>query len=630
MLQRLIALSVVAATLLSTPIQAEESAAPFGEKFLKLDRRAVGEWWKLSGTPANSRKRQAAKRFIEMNVPRDEVVAFAVYTHDAGTLKLTAQLFPLMPDESRDVRLELNAGDGWKLAATEKIQFPGWSAHFRINNWDSTKDVKYRVRHGKAAMFEGLIRHDPIEKDEIVIGSLSCNSTRTPGPRPMIVENLKHQDPDMLFFAGDQTYHHTEHTMGWLQFGLQFREVLKDRPVVTIPDDHDVGQGNLWGEGGIKGSGNGDSGGFIYPAEYVNMVQRHQTWHLPDPVNPKPLAQGIGVYYTRLRVGGIDFAIIEDRKFKTGPNGKIPRQGPRPDHIRNPEYDPKSVDLPHLVLLGKDQLDFLHEWGQDWTGADMKCVLSQTAFCGAVHNHGSAENRLHADLDCNGWPQTGRNKALREIRRAWASHLCGDQHLAVVVKHGIDSHGDGPMGFTNPAIINTIYGRWWQPLDEKPGPNPVPNSPLPWTGDFRDGLDNKISMIAYANPPADRSDETKRADGYGLVRFNKKTGKTVFECWHRFANVAKGDKQFPGWPVEFNMADNDGRKETHQLPEVKFDKPNQVVQVINDADGEILYTVRARGKSFTPAVYAAGTYTVKVGPNKPSKVALKGAKATKK
>jgi hypothetical protein len=28
----------------------------------------------------------------------------------------------------------------------------------------------------------------------------------------------------------------------------------------------------------------------------------------------------------------------------------------------------------------------------------------------------------------------------------------------------------------------------------------VPNSPLPWTGDFKDGLGNLISMLAYANP----------------------------------------------------------------------------------------------------------------------------------
>ena len=461
------------------------------------------------------------------------------------------------------------------------------------------------------------------------MGNLSCDSSRTKGPRPMILENLKHQDPDFLFFAGDQTYHHTEHTSGWIEFGLRFREVIKDRPTVTIPDDHDVGQANLWGEGGIKATtAAGPSGGYFYAPKYVNMVQRQQTWHLPDPVDPKPIKRGISVYFTSLRVGGIDFAILEDRKFKTGPEGTIPKMGPRPDHINDPAYDRSAVDVPGLKLLGDRQLSFLNEWGQDWSGAEMKVVLSQTAFCGAVHIHGGVDNRLLADLDSNAWPQTPRNTALRHIRRAWAPHLCGDQHLTVSVKHGIDEFGDGPYAFTSPAIVNTIYGRWWHPEDEKAGPNPVPNSPLPWTGDYLDGLGNKITMLAYANPP-NRGDETQRADGHGIVRFDKKNRSTTFECWHRFANVKKGDAQFPGWPITFKMADNDGRVATHWLPELQFAKPNPVVQVVEDASGEILYTIRIQGKTFQPPVYAAGAYTVKAGENLPDATTLSSIKAKK-
>ena len=379
--------------------------------------------------------------------------------------------------------------------------FPGWSAHVRIDDWDATKDVPYRVRHGEKAMFEGVVRRDPTDKDAIVVANMSCNSSRTTGLRPEIIDNLKAQNPDLLFFAGDQTYRHTEHTAGWIEFGLQFRDIIRDRPTVCIPDDHDVGHPNLWGEHGKRClRQDGADGGYFYPVEYVNMVQRQQTWNLPDCPDPAPVERGITVYFSRLRVGGVDFAILEDRKFKSGPAGKIPQMGPRPDHINDPDYDPKSIDRQGLQLLGERQEKFLREWGQDWTGAEMKAVLSQTAFCGAVHMHGKPDGRLLADLDCNGWPQTSRNRALREIRRAWATHLCGDQHLAVVVKHGITDFGDGPYGFTSPALVNTVYGRWWHPVDEKPGPNPVPGSPLAWTGDFKDGLGNRISMLAYANP----------------------------------------------------------------------------------------------------------------------------------
>ncbi len=75
----------------------------------------------------------------------------------------------------------------------------------------------------------------------IVVANLSCNSSRTVGPRTEIIENLRAQDPDVLFFGGDQTYRHTEHTAGWIEFGLQFRDIIRDRPTVCIPDDHDVG-----------------------------------------------------------------------------------------------------------------------------------------------------------------------------------------------------------------------------------------------------------------------------------------------------------------------------------------------------------------------------------------------------
>jgi hypothetical protein len=286
--------------------------------------------------------------------------------------------------------------------------------------------------------------------------------------------------------------------------------------------------------------------------------------------------------------------------------------------------------VPGLQLLGERQLKFLDHWTEDWTGARMKCVLSQTAFCGAVHMHGGRNDRLLADLDCNGWPQSGRRAALREIRKAWAPHLCGDQHLAVVVKHGIDDFGDGPYAFTSPAIVNTIYGRWWHPEDEKAGPHAVANSPLPWTGDYLDGLGNHMTMMAYANPE-DARDELKRADGYGIARFDKAKGTVTFECWPRFANVDDGDSaQFPGWPMTVAMKDNDGRKPVGWLPELRLqNSESAVVEVIEEATGETLYSVRTEGASFVPPVYAFGNYTIKVGKDRAEKIVVEHFEAAK-
>ena len=229
-------------------LAAREVTQPFGADFKNLETLTTGQWWtKGAGAKTELKGRRRSATAPPMDVPRDQVVAFAVYTHQAGTLKITAQLYPLKPGENRLARLELKRNGKWIEVAKSEVRYPGWYAHFRVGGWDNSKSVPYRVRHGDKAMFEGLIRRDPSGKNEIIVANLSCNSSNTTGGRPEIVANLKRQDPDLLFFSGDQTYRHTEHTAGWIEFGLQFRDIIRDRPAVCIPDDHDVGHGNVWG-----------------------------------------------------------------------------------------------------------------------------------------------------------------------------------------------------------------------------------------------------------------------------------------------------------------------------------------------------------------------------------------------
>ena len=520
----------------TTPKEAERTP-PVTAPFENLDTLAINDWWN-----------RGPSKIIDMKVDRAEVIAFGIYTVSNRTLKLSAQLFPLYPEETRTVSLEIKEGDEWKEIQRQEINDIGWSALFRVENWDATKDTPYRLRHGNDASFEGLIRKDPVDKDQIVLAAFSCNSNKDRGDRANYIRNVNHHDPDLLFFAGDQSYDHKEHTAAWLKFGMQFRDIFRQRPCITIPDDHDIGQGNIWGESGKKASSPaGSDGGYFYDVDYVKMVERCQTAHLPDPYDPTPVERGIGVYYTNLNIGGVDFAIVEDRKFKSGPEGKIPQQGPRPDHIRNPEYDPASVDVEGLVLLGDRQLQFLDEWGKPKEGVVMKAVLSQTGFCGGAHLHGKKDNRLHADMDSNGWPQTGRKKALQAIKNANAVHIAGDQHLATIIHQGIDQFEDGPWAFVVPAIVNNYYSRWWWPEDEKPGENN--NDVLPWTGRYFDGFGNRITMQAYVNPESPSS-----GSGYGLIRFNKSSESVTFECWPREVDVTQDDaEQFKGWPFTVAM-----------------------------------------------------------------------------
>ncbi|WP_236262881.1 hypothetical protein [Aggregatimonas sangjinii] len=506
--------------------------------FSGIDTLAINDWWNRAANP-----------IIDLNVDRDSVVAFGIYTVANQTLKLSAQLFPLYPEETREVRLALMEGNTWREVQKQHINDIGWSALFHVESWDDSKDVRYQIRHGENAFFEGLIRKDPKTKEVITMAALSCNSNKDRGMRENYVRNINYQNPDLIFFAGDQSYDHTEHTAAWLKFGMQFRETFRNRPCITIPDDHDIGQGNLWGENGkVSKTRGGPDGGYTYDPEYVKMVERCQTAHLPDPYDPTPIKQGIGVYYTSLVLGGIDFAILEDRKFKSGPEGKIPQQGPRPVHVRNPDYDPASIDLPGLSLLGERQLRFLADWGSK--NPDLpKVALSQTGFCGGAHIHGTLDNRLHADLDSNGWPQSGRNKALSLLQKAKAVHIAGDQHLATVIKHGISEFRDGPWAFVVPAIVNDYYSRWWWPENEKAGNNPNLNTSLPWTGDYLDGFHNKISMMAYVNP-----ESNSKGGGYGLIGFDKKNKTATFECWPRYVYVTQpGAAQFEGWPITVSM-----------------------------------------------------------------------------
>lgn len=556
------------------------------------------------------------------DVPRDKVICFALYTVNNGTMKITAQLYPLKDAEEKVVRLEVKKAGKWVEIAKSDVITKGWTAHFRVENWDSTKDIEYRLAHGKKACYPGLIRKDPTDKETIVVAAFTGNSIypRDGGdiPKTDIVKNIKKINPDLLFFSGDQVYDHNRHYAYWLKFGRDFGEIIRNTPTITIPDDHDVGQSNLWGASGKKSNTvAGDDGGYYKPVEYVKEVERAQTSHLPDPCDPTPVQRGIGVYYTSMNLGRISFAIIEDRKFKSGPQGLVPQMGPRPDHINDPNYDPKTIDVPGAVLLGERQLKFLRNWGTDWRGADIKAVLSQTIFCGGAHIHGKIGGRLHADLDSNGWPQTGRNKALAEIRRCFAVHIAGDQHLGTIFHHGIDEWEDACYSFCVPSIAN-LYLRWWDPL----GPGRNRQSGMPgYTGRYLDGFGNKVTCWAAANPskkPNGDGKLTTRAAGFGVVRFNKKTRQITFECWPRNIDVSSPNaKQYPGWPKTIQQTDNYGRKAVAYLPTLKFETTtNPVVQVIDEANAETVYTLRINGTAFNPKVFKKGTYTIKVGRDK--------------
>ncbi|MGB0327112.1 MAG: hypothetical protein ACPGJR_06200 [Akkermansiaceae bacterium] len=565
----------------------------------------------------NAKKRRGRAVLNIPKVEEKDTICFALYTVSDRTLKLTAQLYPLGENAPMTACLEIMEKGEWKEVASADIIKQGWTAPFRVENWDDSKTVTYRVVHGDKAAYEGTIRKNPIDKEELVVAAFTGNSIH-PGhggdiSRQDIIDNVKKVDADILFFSGDQVYDHHRHLAAWLKFGRDFGEIIKDRPTVCLPDDHDAGQPNLWGESGkISTLGGASDGGYSRPAEYVREVERAQTSHLPDPIDPHKIQQGIGVWFTNLNWGNVDFAILEDRKFKTGPAGRVPKQGPRPDHIRNPEYDPSSVDVDGAVLLGERQLKFLDTWSGDWADAKMKVALSATIFCGGAHIHGGANGRLHADMDSNGWPQSGRNRALASLRRAFAFHLAGDQHLATIFHHGIDEFRDAIWSFCVPSIAN-LYLRWWEPL--KPGANREADSPE-YTGDHLDGFANKVTNYAAANPekkPAGNILNTRSA-GFGIVRLNTGNRTITMECWPRNVDITDPKtSQYPGWPKVISQFDNYNPPSWGKAGKVTFNVADPVVQLIDESSKEVLYTVRVKGKFFQPHLPKGKSFTLKAG-----------------
>lgn len=537
-------------------------------------------------------------------------VCFALYTVHERTVKLTAQFYPIGDYQPFTASLQIQNDSKWEFVQETEIIYPGYTAHFRLEDWDDSLEKNYRIVYKNNMYYEGIIRKNPKDKDDIVMAAFSCWSTYQKhggaGAKD-IIDNLKKRKPDVLFFAGDQVYDHSDHYGNWILFGETFGDIIKNTPTITIPDDHDVGQGNIWGDGGRKSKDrNGNEGGYYMPVSYIQEVERAQTSHLPDPYDPTPIQQGIGVYYTDLTWGGISFAIIEDRKFKSGPKRVLPQKY---------YSDTRNMDVEEATLLGKRQLDFLEAWTTDWENAEMKAVLSATIFTNLATHTPTINKKMNYSVDSNGWPQAGRNKALSVIRKSFSCMIAGDQHLGSVVQHGIEDWNNAGYSFAVPAAAN-FWMRWWNP--DKPGKNRKPNAPN-YTGEYFDAFHNKMTVHAVANPThTDNSLKNDlldgRAAGYGIIKFNRPKRKITFECWGRNIDITNPDsKQYDGWPITFSQMDNFRLKEAYELPKLKISKPNQVVTIRNNYTKEVISSLRINGTLYAPKVMFQGDYTIEVG-----------------
>jgi hypothetical protein len=344
---------------------------------------------------------------------------------------------------------------------------------------------------------------------------------------------------------------------------------MRHAPTICLPDDHDVFQGNIWGEGGAKMSitaadpGASSKGGYIEPARMVNAVHRTNVSHHPDPFDPTPSKQDISVYYGDMVYGGVSFAILADRQWKSGPE-RVKTGGPRADHVTDPDFDTRTLDQPGLVLLGERQEAFLKNWAQDWRGHSLKAVLSQTVFAAVATHHGRLDGFLKGDLDSGAWPQNPRNRAIDIMRPAMALHINGDQHLATLVQYGVADQRDSMWSFCTPAIA-AGYPRWWRPDVAGMPHTKRPKHGLANTGEFLDGFGNKVYVYAVGNPEVgqatnryDRAHE--KGSGFGFITFDPAKKTYTVESFRFLIDPTDGkaSNQFPGWPVTIHQTENRG------------------------------------------------------------------------
>jgi phosphodiesterase/alkaline phosphatase D-like protein len=509
-------------------------------------------------------------------------ILFTMYTVSEGTLNLTAQMAPL-GDNAAPVALELDTGDGWSEVDTATIDDLARTARFTVDSVPRDADTPYRVvydddTYEETVTFEytGTIRGEPDDGEEFVVGALSCQK-ETGHPYPPIAEGVSHHDPDMLFFTGDQFYEDhngygvaspgaplevssLDYLRKWYMHGAAFGDLMADRPTVCLLDDHDIYQGNIWGSGG-NGSGNWpDQGpGYGMPTEWINMAQRTQTSHLPAPHDPTPIENDIGVYYTSVEYGGVSFAVVEDRKWKTAPS----------------EVSNLQDGIEDATLLGDRQLAFLEEWGA-MSEASLNVVVSQTIWA-AVPTHTSRglvptfnNGDETGDEDANGWPPQARDEAVETLSQVDAFHLGGDQHLPMVVQYGVEEFDDAPFNYAVPGV-SVGWTRAFTPDRDQSVHGRTKQGNLPvdveeeYAGQWFDAFDNRISMYAVRNPelPSDRAPTSDvlqymqdKSSGYGILRFDTDERTITMEAWPVLSDPSGGeDEQMDGWPLTVDADD---------------------------------------------------------------------------
>jgi arylsulfatase A-like enzyme len=491
---------------------------------------------------------------------------WAQYCIADGTLKLAAHTDadPTQPTDSTATLFFKSKGD-WQQAAEVSVTPLTAMAEFRIGHWDATGARHYRIVCGGSEL-TGTIRAEPAGSGTLKLMAVACVNDKW-FPYTEAVTQMLRQNPDLIFFAGDQIYESNagggiieakneqdvpaamaNYLAKWRKFGLTFRELLKDRPSVMITDDHDIYANDLWGDGGRRMTGDRTTGGYPMHPVWVNAAERTQTWHLPDPASPGPWGDGINAYFTSFDYGGVSFAILEDRKFKSPPSEVLSEAIPDPrsskpnrtlEVIMDPAFDVRKLDRDDLQLLGASQEEFVAQWAKRVAAQNrLSAVLSQSPLVN-IGNY----DVTYGDMDANGWPQSARNRALRAIAPSQAVMISGDIHFGTLHQHGINDWGDGPWAFSLPAF-SSKQNRSWRPSVPAQGREILG---VVGSGNHHDRFGNKLSVAGTAHGE----------NGYGILLFDKDKKQITMELHTMDQDRRPSGQAVPGWPLTVKILRNE-------------------------------------------------------------------------
>jgi hypothetical protein len=190
--------------------------------------------------------------------------------------------------------------------------------------------------------------------------------------------------------------------------------------------------------------------------------------------------------------------------------------------------------------------------------------------------------------------------------------ITGGNHPAHLIQHGIQTWGDASYAFGLPQAT-PIHSRGWYLADTA---HTHRMDRIPYTGNFRDGFNNTLTIKALTNPVQEDhlTPKPMNGTGFGTVNFNQSERRATFAVWPLSDNPAY-NSPYPGWPVSVGMQENFHKPKDKLLPQIltKGLAKKPVFMVYPAHQDQLIYARRADDSIFQPRVFGNTFYNLIVG-----------------